>query len=365
VKVGAYNGAFDVSQVIAAIGWVIGHRNDNGLNIRVLNLSLGTDSSQDYQSDPLSLAAELAWRAGIVVVTAAGNNGSDGGRLLDPAWDPYLIAVGADDTMGTAGIQDDSIPSFSNRGDGIRNPDLVAPGVHVQGLRVPGSYVDQQYPGGRLGDRFFRGSGTSQAAAMVSGAAALILQARPYLTPDQVKGVLTGSAIALPQADPRGQGHGLLDVKDALRTAAPLTVQSFAPALGTGTLEGSRGSYHVSLGGRKLSGETDIFGNQASVRSLLAGGGWAGSTWTGSTWSGGTWSGGTWSGSTWSGDAWYGSTWSGGTWSGSTWSGSTWSGSTWTGSTWSGSTWSSGTWSSGTWSGCTWTGSTWSVGTWS
>src|SRR5438309_1308477 len=96
VKVGATNGAVDVSQIIAGIDWVVQHRSDPGFNIRVLNLSLGTYSPQSYLYDPLAYAAEAAWHAGIVVVTAAGNNGSTSAHLSDPAIDPYVLAVGSD-----------------------------------------------------------------------------------------------------------------------------------------------------------------------------------------------------------------------------------------------------------------------------
>src|SRR5919199_2903866 len=79
VKVADSAGASDVSQVIAGIDWVVQNRNRNGLNIRVLNLSFGTDSAQGYQLDPLAYAAEVAWRSGIVVVVSAGNTGVTNG----------------------------------------------------------------------------------------------------------------------------------------------------------------------------------------------------------------------------------------------------------------------------------------------
>ena len=80
--------------MIAAIDWVVEHRDDNGMNIRVISLAYGTDSSQAYQVDPLSDAVERAWHAGIVVVVAAGNDGN-AAHLRNPAIDPYVIAVGA------------------------------------------------------------------------------------------------------------------------------------------------------------------------------------------------------------------------------------------------------------------------------
>src|SRR5581483_10085441 len=155
VKVADAGGAVDVSQVIAAIDWVVQHKNDNGLNIRVLNLSFGTDSTQPYTLDPLAYAAEVAWRNGIVV-------------------------VGAVDTQGTVSPSDDTVATFSSAGNGTRNPDLVAPGVHIASLRDPGSTIDRQFGAtATVGTRFFRGSGTSQATAVMSGAAALAIQQHP------------------------------------------------------------------------------------------------------------------------------------------------------------------------------------------
>ena len=101
LKVADAQGRTDVSQVLAAIDWVVQHQNDNGMNIRVLNLSYGTDSSQSYVLDPLAYAAEQAWDHGIVVVVAAGNDGNNSDGLEDPAIDPYVIAVGASNTNNT------------------------------------------------------------------------------------------------------------------------------------------------------------------------------------------------------------------------------------------------------------------------
>src|SRR4029453_13318341 len=175
LKVASSDGATDVSQGIAAIDWVVEHRNSDGLNIRVLNLSFGTDSTQDYRLDPLAYAAEVAWLHGIVVVVAAGNTGFGTSQLNDPAYDPYVIAVGGDDTKGTDDPKDDVIPSWQSRGNTLRHPDLVAPGKSIVSLRDPGSFVDEANPGARVGaTRFIKGSGSSQAAAIVSGAVATI-----------------------------------------------------------------------------------------------------------------------------------------------------------------------------------------------
>lgn len=83
VKVADAVGNTQQSTIIRGIDWVIQHQFDRGLNIRVLNLSLGATNTTGYLNDPLSAAAERAWAAGIVVVAAAGNSGSTG--LLLPS----------------------------------------------------------------------------------------------------------------------------------------------------------------------------------------------------------------------------------------------------------------------------------------
>ena len=118
VKVGTADGGTDVFQVIAAIDWVVQHAQDPGLNIRVLNLSYGTNSTQLYTMDPLAFAAEQAWKHGIVVVASGGNSGfqrhmNNAPALSNPAFDPLLLAVGASDSQGTDTLADDLVPAFS------------------------------------------------------------------------------------------------------------------------------------------------------------------------------------------------------------------------------------------------------------
>jgi serine protease AprX len=355
VKVADALGRTDVSQVLAAIDWVVQHQNDNGMNIRVLNLSYGTDSNQSYVLDPLAYAAEQAWLHGIVVVVAAGNQGNNSNGLDDPAIDPYVIAVGASNTNNTTYVHYHSPASFTSEGDGTRNPDLSAPGVHVVSLRDPGSFVDDQFGAtATVSNRFFLGSGTSQAAAVVSGAAALLLSQRPGLTPDQVKALLVGHTHSMSgYSDLKGSGE--LNLASVLNTSTPNATQTWAASNGTGSLEASRGSHHVvDANGNVLSGEQDIFGNSVDTSAL------ADAEANGSAWNGGIFNGSSWSGSSWSGSSWSGSSWSGSSWSGSSWSGSSWSGSSWSGGSWSGSSWSGGSWSGSSWSGSSWSEDDWS-----
>jgi len=357
VKVADNQGATDVSQVIAAIDWVVQHRSDSGLNIRVLNLSFGTDSTQSYTLDPLAYAAEVAWKAGIVVVASVGNDGTGTGTVADPAIDPYVLAVGAADTRNTTSTSDDQPAAFSSWGNGTRNPDVLAPGVHIAGLRVPGSVIDQQWGAtATVATRFFRGSGSSQAAAVVSGAAALAVQQHPTWTPDQIKQLFMGTALNLKApAKPVNEGRGEINLNHALGTGVGTFVQKFTNSTGSGSLEQARGSLHVtSAAGVTLTGEQDIMGaafNAASIAALEAAGqSWSAGTWNGQSWSGQSWSGQSWSGQSWSGQSWSGQSWSGQSWSGQSWSGQSWSGQSWSGQSWSGQSWSGQSWSNDDWS---------------
>jgi len=336
-----------VSQVIAAIGWVTQHAHDTGLNIRVLNLSYGTDSTQPSLLDPLSYAVERAWKSGIVVVVAAGNDGTIRQELADPAVDPYVLAVGAEDPMNTTGAADDQIPAFAQRGTTTRSVDVVAPGVHILGLRVPNSFVDQNNPLGRVGTRFIRGSGTSQATAVVSGVAALLVQKNPTATPDQIKWLITAKANPFPVAKKTWQGTGLVDVHQSLGlNPANAPVQQFAAASGTGTLEGARGSGHVSIAGTSLTGEKDIFGR---------------------TWSAPAWSGGTFNGTVWTGTGWdaTGGSWASSKWSATDWTGGTWSSRSWVSRSWVANSWDSRSWVTGSWYSRSWVSDGWSDASWS
>lgn len=359
VKVGATDGAADVSQVIAAIDWVVQHRTDNGLNIRVLNLSFGTDSRQPAQVDPLSYAAEVAWRKGIVVVVAAGNDGRQTDRLSMPAANPVVLAVAASDPMRTIATGDDYVATFSDYGDLNRHPDVLTPGVSIVSLRVPGSWIDTEIGTGIVGDRFQRGSGSSQSAAVASGAAALLLQKYPGASPDDIKMFLTGKAVPVQKTSSgSGTGNDVTYRQVQLQPASHLDSLAKAPvaksyATGTGSIALSRGSSAVTSNGVPLTGEKDIFGKAWNpavwTKDSAAGTAWTAGTWNGSRWSGSTWMGSRWSAVTWAGTDWAGLAWSDAAWSGSRWSGSRWSGSRWSGSRWSGAQWSGSRWSSAGW----------------
>ena len=338
VKVAGADGSTDVSVVIAALQWVVMHRDQYG--IKVLNLSFGTDSIQPYAIDPLDAAVERAWAAGITVVVSAGNRGPGLGTIAKPADDPYVITVGAADLNQTPERWDDEVAPFSSRGptqDGFEKPDLVAPGTTIVATRDAGSAVDQLHPDAIVDGDYFKGTGTSQSGAVVSGVATLMYQANPLLTPNRVKGILMGTAFKT-AAYRVGGGDGLVDATGAVLATTSVVANPNARLIrstGLGTLEGSRGRFHVDvdLDGdglpELLEGERDVLGEP-----------WDSTSWSSTSWSSDLWSSTSWS-SLISENA---------GWSSTSWSSTSWSGMSWNSTSWSSTSWSSNSWSSIAWS---------------
>lgn len=200
------------SAVIAAIDRAIQLKST--YNIRVMNLSLGRTIRESFTLDPLCKAVERAWKAGIVVVVAAGNNGRDNSMntkgystITSPANDPYVITVGATRMVGHTGREDDTVTSYSSKGPTLRDrivkPDLVAPGNVVYARMDPSAYLVQSFQSNKVGvsmgmgptiDNIFLLSGTSMAAPVVAGSVALLLQKDSSLKPDEVKARLMKTA---------------------------------------------------------------------------------------------------------------------------------------------------------------------------
>ena len=373
LKVASHDGAVDVTQVIAAIDWVVQNRDADGLNIRVLNLSYGTVSKLDYVTDSLAHAVQQAWDAGIVVVVSGGNDG-EGVPLRSPAFNPDVIAVGAVDGDLLGGWTD-PIADFSSCGVPGRTVDVLAPGRSIVSYRNPGSHADVHFPKAVVGDDLMMGSGTSQAAAVVSGSVALLLQDRPELTPDDVKAILVETATPVSTAGLCGNA-GVIDLAFAsFHQPWGSTEQGHTTTTGGGDLDATRGGAFIEMGGVVLEGNMDIFGARfepkvwataAQAHKTWDNGIWNGNAWIGRGWVNVAWSKSpVWAGGSWSGGSWSGGSWSGGSWSGGSWSGGSWSGGSWSGGSWSGGSWSGGSWSGGSWSGGSWSGGSWSGGTWS
>ena len=249
------NGSGRDSDVIAAIDRAVQLKAQ--YNIRVMNLSLGRPIFESYTNDPLCLAVQRAWEAGIVVVVAAGNNGRQDsvgnrgyGTITSPGNSPFVITVGAMRTRKTDTRVDDQIASYSSKGptrlDLVVKPDLVAPGDAVVSLAASGSTLYNSRPSRRIGNSYFEMSGTSMAAPMVSGAVALMLEKDSSLTPDQVKARLMRTAYkTLPSSsnftdrltgrlfdnvyDIFTVGAGYMDVQAALSSTALATKPATSP----------------------------------------------------------------------------------------------------------------------------------------
>jgi serine protease AprX len=364
VRVLDKTGAGNYESVIQGIQWVIDHKQQ--YNIRVMNLSLVSTAQSPYWADPLDEAVMQAWANGIVVVVAAGNAGPTPMSIGVPANTPYVLTVGAfTDNYTPNDWSDDYITPFSAAGptlDGFVKPDVVAPGAHMVSSMLPSSYIARQHDANQVSNQYFAMAGTSQAAAVVSGIAALTISKNPRLTPDQVKYRIMYTAypwVDLTTTDAVysmwQQGAGRVNAPNAVY--ANITGQANVGMDIQADIDGKQhyegfSYYDKTTGEFRLKGDfqdwTGKYGNWSGGYGNWSGGygNWSGKygNWSGgfSNWSGkyGNWSGGygNWSGKygNWSGG--YGN-WSGGygNWSGGygNWSGGygNWSGSVpWSGS---------------------------------
>jgi serine protease AprX len=217
VKVSNDDGSAMIKDVVAGLQWVL--QNKDIYNIRVVNLSLNSSVAESYHTSPLDAAVEILWFNKIVVVASAGNHGD--GAIYPPANDPFVITVGAVDDKGTNSLSDDVMASFSAYGptsDGVNKPDLVAPGSNIIARLVNQNMgLASAHPANKVDTQYFRMSGTSMSAPMVSAAVALLLQDEPGLTPDQVKYRLMATANkSWPGYNTTRSGAGYLDINAAV-----------------------------------------------------------------------------------------------------------------------------------------------------
>jgi len=226
VTVKAFNkaGKGDFLDIVRGIQWVVDNR--EALNIRVLNLSFAARPRWPYWLDPINQALMHAWAKGVTVIAAAGNEGPDAMSIGSPGNLPYIITVGAvTDSWTPEDRNDDYVPDFSSQGptpSAHIKPDVVAPGGHIAGITRPGSELTKEHPDYLLSTGEFVMTGTSQASALVSGIAALLLQLEPDLSPDDIKCKLTSSAEMAINRDgllsysPFQQGNGYVSATRAV-----------------------------------------------------------------------------------------------------------------------------------------------------
>ena len=360
VKLSGFDGATDVSNVLAGLQWVVAHK--NVYNIKALNLSLGSDSAQSYRLSPLNYAVERAWKAGITVVVSAGNSGSGSRTILKPADDPLVITVGSSDDENSTPVGDDQVAVFSSRGptraDGLAKPDVVAPGVHTVSLRSPGSAIDQNYGGSAVvQDQYFRGTGTSMSAAVVTGIVAQIIQANPSLSPDQIKNRVMSTAKAIRTTDKYAVGKGEVDAYAATRSTSTAKANGGllgglvgGLSTGLGSLDAARGSLELDVttpgGTGLLEGEltAQFDTNLLSLQNILGLVPYSGLTyttvgWDPLSWNGVQWRNNEWAGVQWRGVQWRQTEWDGVQWRGVQWRNTDWEGVQWRDADWSGVQW--------------------------
>lgn len=249
VKVLGREGSGRTSDVIAGLDWVIAHKANYG--IRIVNLSLGHPVTEPSLTDPLNAAVVRAVASGILVVASAGNLGKDAeghqvlGSITSPGNSPHAVTAGATNMWDTVARTDDTVTTYSSRGptkyEFATKPDVVAPGNKIVSLEAAGSFLANSYPSERVAGQgsnaYRRMSGTSMAGGMVSGAAALILEAAPGLTPRHVKMVVQAGASPMLREGLVASGAGSVNVwasrrmaRDGLTPHLPSTIVSGVPA---------------------------------------------------------------------------------------------------------------------------------------
>ncbi|MCL6591006.1 MAG: S8 family peptidase [Firmicutes bacterium] len=206
------DGAGAVSSIISGVEWLL--QNSKKLKIHALNLSLGTTAQESYKLDPLCRATTSAWKNGIVVCAAAGNEGPEESTINSPGINPLTLTIGNMDDQQTLKPDDDKLSPTSSRGPTIDNlvkPDLLAPGTNIASTWKNGLYRSM--------------TGTSMATPMVTGAVALIMQKWPAATPNQVKKLLVKTSRSLGLSAVL-QGAGALDLEKIFDKESPQTISA-------------------------------------------------------------------------------------------------------------------------------------------
>ncbi|WP_010531314.1 S8 family peptidase [Lentibacillus jeotgali] len=223
VKVLNRIGSGSLETIIRGVEWCIQYNEDNpDAPIDIISMSLGSEagSYNIEDDDPMVKVVEKAWNEGITMCVAAGNSGPDPQTISSPGVSDQVITVGALDDKNTADTRtDDTVAEFSGRGPtvyGEVKPDILAPGVNIVSLRAPNSYLDKSQKSGRVGNDYFTLSGTSMATPICAGAVALMKQAFPDASPDQLKTLLKNGADLWTDKDPNVYGAGYLNAANTI-----------------------------------------------------------------------------------------------------------------------------------------------------
>jgi serine protease AprX len=221
VKFSSHDGSGSEADLIRALQWVYDNRKN--YNIRVANISSSISQIQSYKESAVAAAVEQLWFAGVVVVVSAGNDGKNPCSTCHaPANDPYVITVGTVDDHGTRDLRDDYFKPWSSHGftlDGHKKPEVLAPGVNIISY-MPNGYLRNIAPDRIVNGKYFKMSGTSMSAPVVSGVVALMLQENPHLTPDQVKWII--SHTTRPYYNQSRQSPGVINAAKAVFYTGPI-----------------------------------------------------------------------------------------------------------------------------------------------
>ena len=345
VRVSNDQGVSTEADVIEALQWV--KENKAKYNIRVVNLSLNARVMQSYLTSPLDAACEALWFSGIVVVVSAGNNGT--AALYPPANDPFVITVGATDDNGTASLSDDVMASFSAYGSvesGGGKPDLVAPGRNIIAYlpRHNQLRISNDHPRNRVDNDYFRMSGTSMAAPMVTAAVAMLLQDEPNLTPDQVKYRLKATANkSWPGYDVERAGAGYLDI--------------YAAVNGTSTAKANAG-----IRPHRVLALMAVLAVYATYNSVPAD--WGSVNWDSVNWDSVNWDSVNWDSVNWDSVNWDSVNWDSVNWDSVNWDSVNWDSVNWDSVNWDSVNWDSVNWDSVNWDSVNWDSVNWDSVDW-
>jgi serine protease AprX len=310
-------GQATVADVVAAADWIL--QNKTTYNIKVANFSLHAVNRASVRFDPIDQAVEKLWLNGVTVVAAAGNyavNGAQSGVQFAPGNDPFVITVGAADIGTTIGAGDDNVAPWSAWGytpDGFAKPEIGAPGRYMIGPVPTSGLLYSQRPASVTSPGYMQLSGTSFAAPVVAGAAAMLMGQHPDWTPDQVKGALM--LTATPQVHVKLGQLGVGDVNVATARALKKSPPNPNAALNQFVSTAADG--------------TRVFNSAAWSDAAWASAAWASAAWSDAAWSSAAWSSAAWSSAAWSDAAWASAAWGTAAWSDAAWSDAAWSDAAW------------------------------------
>jgi serine protease AprX len=266
IKASDDQGGGTILDVIYGLQFAVDHKAD--YNIRVVNLSLASTIPTSYRTDPLDAAVESAHFHGILVVAAAGNRGTSADAThYSPGNDPYALTVGAVDDRATTDRTDDTVADWSSTGqtqDGVAKPEITAPGSHIVSTLATGSAFADLCPTCVVDGSYIRLGGTSLAAPVVAGAAALVFEAHPDWTPDQVKATLIETAHDVEGGAAEVDASAATTTENPVGTANVGLVPNDLVDAATGDIDETRSSWGRSSWGN-------------APESLVAG--WARSSW--------------------------------------------------------------------------------------